>query len=219
MYAVQPNTAGWPGTKTNCFVEPETNTLDPADSTTWATSPATWDAWTSWIMVPSTSITYDHTVIDVGAVVKFTPVISAVASGAQTITVSTSSDNITYSSYVAAGSQVTARYIKVRLNVTGTFPTVTSMNIMLNGAAKDEYINDLLTSSLIGAQRLGVGDIRLPITKTYSVISQLQIALQGTGPGWSWEVIDKSTSGPRIKIYNASNALADATIDAYVRGF
>ena len=37
--------------------------------------------------------------------------------------------------------------------------------------------------------------------------------------GWSWELIDKNTAiGPRIKIYNASNALADANIDATVRG-
>ncbi|HAF02030.1 MAG TPA: hypothetical protein DCG63_12145, partial [Methylophilaceae bacterium] len=119
-----------------------------------------------------------------------------------------------------AGSLIRARYVKVRIAVTSAgIASIDLANIKLSAESISEEINDLSTSSLSGAYRIGVGDIRLPKAKAYSLITQVQVSLQNVGAGWSWELIDKSTTtGPRIKIYNASNALADASIDAFIRG-
>ena len=136
-----------------------------------------------------------------------------------TITEAHSNDDITYTSFAAAGAQITARYTKVHVVVTDAWPVMQQMTTIFSATPVTEDINDLTTSGLTGAYRIGVGNIRLPITKTYSVINRVDVALQNVGAGWSWELIDKNTTtGPRIKIYNASNALADAVIDATIRG-
>jgi len=219
IYNTLPHTGGWAGTKTNCFVEPENNVLSAADSTTWADL-TTWDAYTQWVFAPAASMTYEHTLIDLSAEVPFVPLISAVADGTQTIEINHSVDNVTYSGWIAPTGQISARYVKVRITVAGSFPRLRVLDIKLNGGSMSEEISDLTTSALTGSYRIGTGDIRLPIVKSYSVITQVQIALQNVGGGWSWEVVDKNTTvGPRVKIYNASNALADATIDAFIRGY
>jgi hypothetical protein len=219
IYNVLPHSQAWPGTKTNCFVEPENNILSASDSLTWATT-TTWDDYDRWVKNPAASMTYEHTMIDLSASVPFTPLISAIADGTQTIEVNSSVDNVTWSGWAAPTGQITARYLKVRIAVAGAFPILYLLDIKLNGGAVSEEINDLNTASLTGGYRIGTGDIRLPLVKSYSVITQVQVSLQNVGAGWSWEIIDKNpASGPRIKIYNASNALADATIDAFVRGY
>lgn len=218
IYATRSELYGWAGIKTNCYLEPEINALSASDSTTWADL-TTWGAWARWNSTPAGSMTYQENVIDLGASVPFTPLVSAIADGTQTIEVATSNDNVTYSAWVASGSLVTARYIKVRITLAGSFPMLYSLDIKLSGAVIQEDINDKLTSTLTGSYRIGVGDIRLPIVKSYSLLTQVQVTLQNVGSGWSWELIDKNVSvGPRIKIYNASNALADCTIDASIKG-
>ena len=219
IYNVLPHTSAWQGTKTDCEVEPETNTLSASDSAVW-TDLTTWDGYSRWVVTPATSIIYTHTTIDLGATVSFTPVISAIADGTQTLEEQHSDDDITYSAWAIAAGFVKARYIRIRITVSGSFPRIQVLDIKLNGKSLEEGFNDVDTSALAGVYKLGVGDIRLPLTKPYTSISQLQISLQNVGAGWSWEVVDKDSAiGPRIKIYNASNALADATIDAYVRGY
>lgn len=217
VFATRAELYGWPGTRTSCYIEPEINALSAADSTTWADL-TTWDAWTSWNMSPAGSMTYEHTVIDLGAPVPITPLVSAIADGPQTIEVATSNDGSTWSSW-AALVFVTARYFKVRVTVTGAWPMLYSLDIKLSGNSISEEVNDVATGSLTGSYRIGTGDIRIPVVKTYALITQVQVTLQNVGAGWSVELIDKNTSvGPRIKIYNASNALADCTIDVAIKG-
>lgn len=219
IYNVLPHTQGWPGTKTNCFVESDSNILSAADSSAWQDL-TTWDAYTQWVQNPAGVMTYQHTTIDLGGVVPFTPLISVAATGSYVVEEQHSSDGVTYTSWAAIAGFLTTRYVRIRVTVTDTFPRMQGMNIIFNGNAKTEQINDLATSSLTGSYRIGVGDIRLPIIKDYSLISQVNITLQNVGAGWTWEVVDKDVAiGPRIKIYNASNALADATIDAFIRGY
>jgi hypothetical protein len=219
LYSVYPHMEGWPGTKTNCLVEPESGALSAMDTTTWADL-TSWDAYTAWVLTPAGSITYEHPIIDLGVSLPFTPLVSVVGDGTQTIQESHSNDNVSYSAWAAVGLLVSARYIKIRAILTGSSPRMTQMDIKLSGEPISEEISDLNTATLTGAYRLGVGDIRLPITKSYSVIRQAGVsALQNVGAGWSWVLIDKDNSvGPRIKIYNASNALADAVIDARIQG-
>lgn len=219
IYSILPRGYDWPGTKTNCFVETDTGDICANDTSTWS-SLSSWSAWTQWPNVPASPISYTHTAIDLGASIAFIPIVSALGNGAITLEEQHSNDGVTYSSFAAIGPLVTARYIKFKATVTGSLPKLTSMDIKLSGSSQTEEVNDLVTSSLTGSYRIGVGDIRLPHNKTFATITQVSVALQNVGAGWSYEVIDKtSTYGPRVKIYNASNTLADATIDAYIRGY
>jgi hypothetical protein len=217
LVSVLPHTQGWPGTKTDCHLEG--TALIANDTEIWSDK-TSWSSWTRWNQTPEDPIVYEHSVIDVGGVLPFTPIVDIICVGTATVEESHSNDNISYSSFAAVGSLITARYIKVRASVTsGDIARINLINIKLAAESISEEINDLDISTLAGAFRIGTGDIRLPISKPYQVISQVQVTLQNVGAGWSWELIDKDIStGPRIKVYNASNALADASIDAFIRG-
>ncbi len=209
-------TEGWPGTKTNCHLEPLTGYLQPneTDATPWV---RTW-ANAKWIKTPAGSITYERT-YDVGVSTSFIPLVSFLGDGTATLQQANSNDNITYTAFAATGTLITARYIKVRCVVTGTWPIMRDLEVIFSATPVNEDVADLLTSTLTGSYRIAVGDVRVPITKTYTVIRKVDVTLQNVGAGWSWELIDKNISpGPRIKIYNASNVLADASIDITVRG-
>ena len=216
---------GWPGTKTNCWVDPWNGWLLATDTKTWddlGNEGISWQEWTTWVRDPA-DMTYEHSVIDVGVVTRFTPLVSVICpDGSPTITVSTSSNGTDWSAWSAANVPVEARYLKVKAEVTGGPGDVLrleQMVILLDADPVEETIEDLDTSTLTGDYDLGVGDIRLPITEAFAVIRSVSVTLQNTGAGWTWELIDKNTTtGPRIKIYNSSNAAADATIDAVIRG-
>lgn len=206
----------WPGTKTSCHIEASTGYLvpDETDATPWT---GTWAART-WIKTPATTISYER-LIDVGVVATFSPLVTALADGTVTITEAHSDDNVTYTSYATAGAPVTCRYIKIKITVAGALPVLRSAITILSASPISEDFEDLATSALTGSYRIGTGDIRIPLTKTFAVVRRVDVTLQNVGAGWSWELIDKDTAvGPRIKIYNASGVAADATIDATVRG-
>ena len=191
---------------------------DFAPAFSWASLPAQWTGWTQWNQTPKGVIAYER-LYDIGIVTLFVPLVTVSGDGSAVIEESHSTDNITFTPYAIAGPQVTARYIKIRVTMTGPYPKLKSMRAIMSANPVTEIIQDLNTASLGGAYRLAVGDIRLPITKTYTLIKKVDITLQSVGAGWSVESIDKDkTVGPRIKIYNASNALADAVIDATVTG-
>jgi len=147
------------------------------------------------------------------------PLVTVLADGVQTIEEQHSDDGVNFTPYAVVGPQVDARYINIRVRVSGPYPIMKTMRIILSAQTIIEYIEDQSSVSLAGAYRIGVGDIRVPITKVYNAIKKVDIMLQSVGAGWSVELIDKDTVvGPRIKIYNASNALADAVFDATVTG-
>ncbi len=219
IYSQLPRNYGWPGTKTDCYVAADNGNLEPVDTSLWSDL-TTWSDWTQWPNAAAGTITYQHTTIDLGSSVPVVPLITATADGTVTIEERHSNDNITYSTWAAVGPLLTSRFIQVRCSVTGALPVLRNLNIQLSGNALAEEINDLDTSILTGANRIGVGDIRIPFGSAFLTITQVQVTLQNVGAGWSVEVIDKNSAiGPRIKIYNASNTLADASIDCYLRGF
>jgi hypothetical protein len=211
----------WPATKTDCHVDATTGWLVADNATgTWLNLPATWTNWLSWNHLPKSPIIYTK-LIDVGVKTLFTPLITVTGDGTQVIEEQHSDDNITYTGYVAAGPQLNTRYVRIRVTMTFTsnYPKFKTMRIILSANPVEEIIQDQDTALLTGAYRLGVGDVRLPITKVYAQIRKVDVTLQSVAPGFSWVLIDKNTTtGPRIKIYNAANALADAVIDATVTG-
>lgn len=207
---------GFPGTKTSCHRELPSGYLQPNEThaTPWVT---TW-AGTQWIRTPAGSIQYER-LFDVGVKTAFTPLVTFVGVGTPTLQMATSDDNVTFSAWVATGSLVNARYVKIRTTVTGAWPIMHDIQTVLSASPVSQDTEDLNTASLTGANRLGIGDVRIPLTKTFAILRKVDVTLQNVGAGWSWELIDKNTTtGPRIKIYNASNVLADAVIDATIRG-
>lgn len=206
---------GWPGTKTSCHLETATGFLQPNETnanpwlTTWANK---------WIITPAPSFVYER-FIDVGLVAVFTPLVSFSGDGTPTIEESHSNDNVTYTAYATAGPQLNCRYVKIRLTLAGTWPIAKNLTIILSANPVNEDIEDIAMASLTGAYRIAIGDVRLPKTKSFNVIRKVDLTLQNVGAGWSWELVDKNTvTGPRIRTYNAANALADCTIDASIRG-
>jgi len=207
----------WPGTLTDARID-QNNYVAPADATTWSDM-GTWAASSTWSPSPESPVIYEHSVIDIGAITAFTPVVNVVADGSVTLTMSYSEDNSTWSAWEANGFVSSARYYKQRVTVAGTRPTIYNLDILLSGKPVEDTIEDLATSSLTGSYRIGTGDIRLPYTSEFQQIRVVVVTLQNVGQGWTWELIDKDvTVGPRIKIYNASGNPADAVIDAYIRG-
>lgn len=207
---------GWPGTKTSCHLEASTGYLQPdeAAATPWS---GTWAART-WITTPASPITYERK-LDAGLVVTFTPLVTVVGDGTITITEAHSDDDVTYTSFAAITGPITCRYVKIKIEAAGSWPILKEATTILSAAPVQQDTEDLDTSALTGSYRIGTGDVRIPLTETFAAIRKVDVTLQNVGAGWSWELIDKDTAlGPRIKIYNASNAAADAVIDVTVRG-
>lgn len=212
---------GWPGTKTDCYADTATQWLLPDGDGTWADlSTETWASWLEWNFDPVSSMEYETEAIDLGAIVNFDPLVSVTAGGSVTITETHSDNGSSWSSPAAVGDALTTRYIKIKVAITNPeLDGITNMQIILSADTIEEEITDWDTSN-DGAP---VGDFRLPITKNYTLITTVQIALQNVGSQFTWEVIDKdATLGPNIKIWDngatPSPALTDCTIDAVVKG-
>lgn len=237
IYDYQVKHNGWEGTKTDCFVDSSDGELWAVGTDTWADLPPTWAGWTVWEMNPATSFSYVHpsasTSIDLGAILDFTPLIFIDGVGTITIEEQHSDDDSLFSSWAVVGTAtITARYIRFRISVSESTYHGRLFDMAINLAANpvEEAINDLDISTLAACTpspgcatsgfRIAVGDIRVPITKSFTVITQVQVALQNVGGGWSWEIVDKDTAvGPRIRIYNATPALADPpALDILVKG-
>jgi hypothetical protein len=176
----------------------------------------TWGGWTQWNLIPASPAVYEHTAIDLGAVVSFTPLVTFTGEGSPTITEKHSDDDITYSEYAAVGSLITARYfiIKVSVAETDVGAIFDSLLIIADASAVTEDQFDVDTSTLSGT----TGDRTVVPTKPFTLVTSIGVALQNVGAGWSWEVITKSPSGINIKIYDETDTLADATCDFTIRG-
>ncbi len=212
--------ANWPGTKTNCFVN-EYNELEPSTSSDW-TTPASWDSWLAWNEGAYTTISYEHGTYDVGKVTTFKPIVSVFGVGFYTIEEQHSDDDIIYTSWANAdGSEISARYIKIKITATDPGgPTIKDASLNISARPVVQDTEDLDISTLTGANRIAAGHVKIPLTKSFNVVRGLNVTMQNVGAGWSMELISKSdlTNGPEIKIYNSSNSLADCTIDAQIRG-
>jgi len=211
------NRIGFPGTKNFCFVESDTTYLVPDGTGTWdGLAAETWDSWDDWNYLPVAAMDYITEPINLGGVVAFDPIVQVTAGGTVVIEEAHSDDDITYTSFTALAGVVTAQYIKIKVSITTPdLSGITNMQTILSADTIEEEIIDFDTSTISSP----AGDFRLPITKGFTLITTVQLALQNVGGGWSWEVIDKNPStGPRIKIYNNTPSLADATIDAVIKG-
>lgn len=219
--------ASWPGTQTGCF-ESNDHSLEARSTNTWATLPATWAAWSRWNLNPVSPIVYTHTTIDAGFLFHFNPSAYYEADGSALVETRWSEDGVTWSAWTdvddLADVTVYGRYAGFRITVTATggspVPRIAQFGMFLRAPSVTQEIPDLDTSTVPGSRRYGVGDFRLPIAAgQFSVVRSISIGFNGTGAGWTWEFVDKdAVNGPRIRLYDSTDALADTTIDAVIRG-
>lgn len=216
--------AGWPGTKTGCVVNSDVE-LEAIDTTTWATAPATWSAWSRWNLAPTSPIRYETLPEDLGAV--FSALIGARVSADGTVVteLATSADGVTWSSWGSAAATFASRYVKLRVTVTASgpypIPVIHSFDWWVDAPIVTEYLNDEDISTYTGSYRIGTGDVRIPLTITLTVLRKVQVAIQDSTSGtWTWVLIDKTlTYGPRIQ-FRLNGTLTDpALVDIFVEGF
>jgi hypothetical protein len=214
---------GWLGTKTDCHVQD--GFLEANDTTTWATLPATWDAWTRWNLAPSSPIVYETPVRDFGTVIAGQVNTAIDADGTVLQELSTSLDGSTWSAWGSAVAAFSARYVRLRFTITDTLaapiPLVRSLSYQINAPMRAEYLNDVVLSALAGAYRIGVGDVRIPLQGTYAVLKRTSITVQDNSAGtWTYARIDQSLSpAPRWQ-FRLNGVLADpAFVDFFVEGY
>jgi hypothetical protein len=209
----------WVGSKVSCHVDSATGYLVANGTGTWSTAPHSWGGWASWNATPVNTIQYTD-IIDVGVVAKFSPLIATNVSGGNAMAEEAhSSDGSTYTSFTSSITAISARFIKTRVTVSGSYPVLKSMRTVLSANPIVEFIEDRNSATLTGSFRIAAGDVRVQLVNSYSIIKNVNVTLQSVGAGFSWELIDKSTVlGPRIKIYNSANTLTDAVFDAEVKG-
>ena len=217
------HTDGWLGTLSGCHVQ--AGYLEANDSTTWATLPATWAAWTRWNTTPTSPITYTTPVRDFGTVIAGQINSTVDADGTVVTELATSADGTTWSAFSSAASPFSTRYLKLRITVTATgpapVPLVRSWYWQVNAPMRSEYLNDIVPASLTGSYRIGTGDIRIPLAGVYTVIKRTDVVIQDSSAGtWTCARIDQSLSpSPRWQ-FRLNGTLADpAFVDFYIEGY
>lgn len=226
--------SGWGGTKTGCYIDVVTGNLIPGSDDTWADIPATWAAWTVWNSNPS-DMTYEGTggesaYYDLGGVITVTPLFTVETVGnAGTITREVRYKNNlgdAWSAWISVDAAdspftntITARYIQPRITVVD--PAVLGISraqFILSADTISEYHNDFDMATDDTASPHVVGDVRLPLSKSYALIIKVGVVLQGVGANTTWRLVDRDpTLGPRILVYSSSS-LADLTIDYEIIG-
>ena len=217
-----PHYEGWPGILENAW-RSRAGILLPKDRKDWQSfidEGTDWSEWRSWARDPYRTISYTYPTIDLAAVLDFSIRVTVFGIGVQTIVIQHSEDNNTFIELVAAPNEtVRARYVKIKVTMeeqnVQRIPVIESVHIELLGKALESLISDLDTSTIGNGQP---GDRRISPGKPFALITNVQVALQNVGPGWNSTVVDKQLLGPRIKIFNQAGDLADAVIDAVIKG-
>lgn len=237
---------GFLGTITSGYRESD-GTLHASSAGNWSSLPATWTAlpstWQS-ILPNNSPLRYETPTpagggIDLGADLLLKPIVTVSGSGTPTLEMKTwKTGESEPGSWVALG-QVTARYVRIRVSMAGTTPTITAMQTIIDAPSVTDTFNDIDTATQATATwffRAAAGDVYLQPRNNIGALSMAMIAaLQNVGGAWTWELMSKNAAAPvgwtgsatppragvpiaRFRIRNAAGTLADATIDVQLRG-
>ena len=121
----------WDGTLASCHIDSGNGDIEADGGSAWD-SLTTWDDFTAWMQGGSSPISYTTTVLDIGSVQTFSPVLEAISIGVTTIEYRYSLDNTTWSSWSSSLTDTTARYIQLRASVSGTTCVLKSLTATLN---------------------------------------------------------------------------------------
>jgi predicted phage tail protein len=99
---------------------------------------------------------------------------------------------------------------------------VTTSNAQVQGAIRAlAFVVDVpdVTEDLFDVV-VPAGGLRLPIRKSYNVIKNVQLTLQGGSTGVSTRIIDRdNVSGPLVEVINATPVPVDGRVNAHIRGY
>jgi hypothetical protein len=225
---------GWPGTLTGCFIH--ANTLIPLSTTTIAGLPATIAGLASTINAIGTNtdpIVYETPVIDLGADVSFTPLVTVYGTGTPTITMKTgtTADGTVVGAYGVLAPVAGTRYVQIKVSMADAAAVIQSMTLLLDAETQVDEFEDVNTATETAtwfdntSAGLGVGHFRIG-SKSGQISSITQasiVALQGVGGAWTWELVNKSSTvggepAAEFKVRDASGTLADALVDVMIKG-
>jgi hypothetical protein len=209
----------------------EVGYLEADDTATWS-GLGDWDSFTRWIVTPASPISYTSLVKDIGLVITSLLNIDVDADGTVTIEArysETSDDPVAspseWSSWGAADVSITARYIQYRVSVAATmsYPisVIRSISVQVTAPIESDYINDQDISTYTGSYRIGTGDIRVMLPRTYGSILRVNVVIQDSSAGqWTWQLLDKTVAvGPRVQ-FKLDGTLDDpALVDFFIEGF
>jgi hypothetical protein len=218
---------GWPGTKTWCTAIGSPPYLEATNSTTWSAL-TTWDAFGAWNYGFSSTVGYDTPVRDLGALINGAAITIERVTVRSMVTVqvrasSVSEADVASQPWASNVDVFTGRWFQVRLSLTAYAgnvpPVIESLGYSVRGRTRTQQISDLAPASLPAANRITAGDFVLPTNGEYSRITAIAVAIRDTRHGvWSWSLIDKTASGPRVQV-RLDGALTDpAYIDASITG-
>ena len=191
----------------------------------------TWDQWSSYVFELTRIMIYESAEIDLTgttADVTFTPLLGFVGDNfaGNLLEYDYKPDGGAYQDEWADAQlavPVTARYIKIRVIAwpethANLEAIINQLTFTASGEVIIEEVNDFDTSTL--TPETG-GGVRLPLSKSFTVITSVQIAMQSVGAGYTWELIDRNaSSGPHIKMWDSTNTIDNGvTIDYVIRGF
>lgn len=221
---------GWPGIKTDCFGS--INEPLVAKGPTWDEYTGLWDSYTTAfndIGPLSNPIIYETSTITLPSDTTFIPLVNADVVGLATILmqVGTAAQGAPAGDFIQlATSNITAKYIKIKITVTGLTPKINSLEILLDGAIIVQPYRDIntLTDTRDGFERIGVGHFKVGMQESCSgLYSALISGIQDVAGGAYSELVNKTSTidgfpAAEFKIYNSSGTLTDAVVDVYLKG-
>ena len=193
--------------------------------TTWAdASGQSWFTWTN----RASPVSYETGVIDVGADATFTPRVTVSANGTVTkeMKTGTEADGGVTGSYVALAQVSGIRYIQIRVTITGTAPSLTSLTTLLDGETRTTAREDVdtATESATWFNRIGTGNFEDAADSQTATISRASItAFQGVTVPHTFSLESKAATvngqpAAEFKIYDNNGNLADAVVDIELIG-
>ena len=226
---------GWPGTVTNGRVDNK-NILRSDQAGSWDSLTDPWDSYTeSWedLLPHKDPLIYETPEIDLSIAATFTPLITPEGIGNATIEMRTGGGGSPQIDTAYRPLEtVTARFVQFRIQMSSgvspqTKTSIEQLTIILDGETLIEEFEDLDTSGADTEvfERIAAGHFRIA-PRDLVAITFADIVLQNVGPGFTKELISKSAAAfgspgrlaAEFKIYNGSGVLADATIDAQLKG-
>nr|VFK58159.1 MAG: hypothetical protein BECKUNK1418G_GA0071005_100227 [Candidatus Kentron sp. UNK]VFK68268.1 MAG: hypothetical protein BECKUNK1418H_GA0071006_100127 [Candidatus Kentron sp. UNK] len=181
------------------------------------------------ILPNKSPVSYTTSVMDLGADLSFTPLVSIVANGEQEIKMKTGSglDGGVTGDFVPV-NRILARYIQLKIAISGADPVIYQVTAVMDGQVKIDEFNAIDTANQDSNdwfQKIGVGHFRLASNSQkigYIVIARIE-AIQSATTSLTWTLVTKNTTIGQIpaaefKISDASGQLTDAIIDATLKG-
>jgi hypothetical protein len=211
----------------------ESGYLEADDTTPWTDlETIDWGDWDPWLLNPVASFEYTSLVKDIGLVITGLLALTTVATGSATVELrssETSADPVTepgqWTAWGSADANFTARYIQVRVTVAATLSepiaTLRRLGVSVTAPIVRDYLNNHDISTYTGANRIGVGDIRVPLPRSYgALVSVIAVPQDSSAGQWTAQLFDKdTTTGPRVQ-FKLDGTLTDPTlVDFILEGF